>query len=364
MLSTPLRAACLFILACTLALPAATAPTPAANTRTREQIEALIDQAGKTPPDWWNSVPLHYPPSLDLTYSGPLKPWNPQRNLGQYIWDIVNPNPAKWKEGVRLMHHVLTVNKDNPKKVAETADHLGTMYHKLLRDWPRAVFWYRKALKLGDYNPDDYTLELSECYWRLGNKDMCLQELKTIESDDTHHAGVVKLWGDLGHFDEALRLAELKAKEDRADVGFRAAGDVCRLAGRTDQAVAYYEKALHTPNNWKGWTHHQERVRASLDAVKLFDQLDPKRVADGAWQSTVNGYAGPLTVEVKVKTGRIESVKVVQHKEKQFYTAIQDTTDRILQKQNLRGIDLTTGATITAEAIVNASAKAMAKGMK
>jgi uncharacterized protein with FMN-binding domain len=72
----------------------------------------------------------------------------------------------------------------------------------------------------------------------------------------------------------------------------------------------------------------------------------------------------PLHVAVSVKRARIESVNVTAHQEKQFYSAITDTTARILEKQGVKGVDMTSGATITAEAMVNATAKALASGMK
>lgn len=69
-------------------------------------------------------------------------------------------------------------------------------------------------------------------------------------------------------------------------------------------------------------------------------------------------------MEVTVQNGRIESVKVVQHKEKQFYSAITDTIRKIIEKQGMKGVDATSGATITSEAIINATAKALARQMK
>ena len=36
--------------------------------RTREEVLVLIEHAGKTKPDWWDSVPLTYPETLDLSY--------------------------------------------------------------------------------------------------------------------------------------------------------------------------------------------------------------------------------------------------------------------------------------------------------
>ena len=62
--------------------------------------------------------------------------------------------------------------------------------------------------------------------------------------------------------------------------------------------------------------------------------------------------------------GRIEAVRVVHHKEKQFYSAIDDTTRKIVQRQGVKGVDATSSATITSNAIINASAKALAGAMK
>jgi len=53
---------------------------------------------------------------------------------------------------------------------------------------------------------------------------------------------------------------------------------------------------------------------------------------------------------------------VIKHVEKQFYAAITDTTNQIVKKQSVNGIDATSRATITSQAIVNATAKALAKG--
>ena len=96
----------------------------------------------------------------------------------------------------------------------------------------------------------------------------------------------------------------------------------------------------------------------------MFDDLNLARIPDGTYQSSSIAYNGPLRVAVVVKNARIESVKVTRHTEKQFYSAITDTTARIIEKEGVKGVDMISGATITAEAIVNATAKALASGMK
>ena len=67
---------------------------------------------------------------------------------------------------------------------------------------------------------------------------------------------------------------------------------------------------------------------------------------------------------VTVHSGRITDVKVEKHEEKQFYSSIKDTTADIVAKQGVKGVDATSGATITAVAIINASAKALVGGMR
>ena len=51
---------------------------PAEVVRTRAEVEALIRAAGQTPPDWWEDVPLNYPPALDLTWDDAQR--GPTRN--------------------------------------------------------------------------------------------------------------------------------------------------------------------------------------------------------------------------------------------------------------------------------------------
>ena len=67
-----------------------------------------------------------------------------------------------------------------------------------------------------------------------------------------------------------------------------------------------------------------------------------------------------VQVEVVVRSKRIDSVRVTQHREKQFYSALTDTPYKIIEKQGVKGVDTTSSATITSEAIINAAAKALA----
>ena len=94
-------------------------------TRTRAEIEALIKKVGGGQPDWWASVELRYPDTLDLSWPVQLPRgtrWDANRNVGQFLWDVINPNPSRWREGVKLVNHVMILNKNDPAKVRRSLD--------------------------------------------------------------------------------------------------------------------------------------------------------------------------------------------------------------------------------------------------
>ena len=109
---------------------------------------------------------------------------------------------------------------------------------------------------------------------------------------------------------------------------------------------------------------NKNRARANIEAIEVFDLLDLKKVPDGTYKSSSIAYAGMLEVAVTVKKRKITSVKVTKHQEKQFYAAMFDTPRQIVAKQGLKGVDAVSGATMTSEAILNATAKALANAMK
>ncbi len=345
--------------------PAAASKTPvvpAGVNRSKAEIEALIDKLGQTSPDWWDSADLNYPQSLDLSWPEPAPPpWNAQKNVGQYIWDVINPNPGRWHHGIRLVHHLLTTHQKDRQKRIRAMETLGNMYFNLLQDYPRAAFWWRKAIAdRGAAMPSG--VSLAECYWRLGNRQMALEQLNKIPL----YYPTIKLLADMGETRRALQIAEASARS-LPDMAWLYAGDAARVGGQYQQALQYYQKVLDVPATGRMQQRierNQTRARANIEGIKLFDALDLKRIPDGKYRGASPAYAGDLTVEVTVKGGRIQAVDVVAHQEKQFYSAITDTTRKIVQKQSLKGIDATTHATITSDAIVNASAKALAGGMK
>lgn len=331
--------------------------------RTPKEVETLIKKVGAEAPEWWDSVELKYPKTLDMTW--PLKPggqWDNQKNVGQYIWDVINPNPGRWKEGIKLVHHLMLKNRNDKAKLARSMQTMGIMFHNFTQDWPRAVFWWGMSRKYGQ--PIDQAM-LANCFWQMGCEEMARQVLERLQSDYTRNGAIIKLWADMGELDKALLLAEQKARNGNPNIAYLAAGNASRQAGRMAQALTYYRKAANaTPpdkdnNDFK---RAQKQAAENIDVIRTFELLNLKLIADGRYTGTSTAFNGPLTVEVQVKAGRIVSVRVTQHQEKQFYSALTETPKKILDRQSIKDIDACTGATITSEAIINATARALADG--
>ncbi|OYW20959.1 MAG: hypothetical protein B7Z55_06395 [Planctomycetales bacterium 12-60-4] len=326
----------------------------------RAALDALVDKQGKTPPDWFQATKLNYPQTLDLSW--PEKPagaWNNQKNVGQFVWDVINPNPSRWREGVKLMHQLLTMHQKDPEKRERIMLTLANMYHNLLEDYARAAFWYRAAGVERD--PVEFATSavvLAECYWRLGYSDEARALLAKVPAGVKH----AKLLGDMGEVNKSVQMASANA--DAQGYAYLTAGDAYRQAGRYAEAVKQYQRvlAMEIPaNNPPGrLVQNHKRATANIEAIRAFELFDIRNVADGRYTASSQGYEAPVEVAVTVTRGRIAAVNVTRHREKQFYSAMTDTPAKIIAKQHVKGVDTTSNATITSEAIVNATAKALA----
>ncbi|MGL6193991.1 MAG: FMN-binding protein, partial [Thermoguttaceae bacterium] len=335
-------------------------------TRTPKQVADLIQQQGSTPPDWLAAAKLEFPKTLDLSFSDSPGDWNNQKNIGQYIWDIINPNQGRWKQGVKFMYHLLDVNKNNPQAIRKVQETLGDFYFKFFQDYPRAAYWWTKAgvAKQPSDRPWHAGL-LAECYWKLGSKKMA-QDLLEKMPLTLHH---IKLYADMGELDKALKIVDQIAQYNaRPDFVYIYAGDACRTAGKFDKAVEYYQKVLDIPENPNRTKEQMERntkrAAANIIGINAFNRLDIKKIPDGIYKGDSVGFAGQLYVEVTVKDKKITNVKVTSHEEKQYYSSLDDIPHQIISKQSLTDIDAVSGATATSEAIVNAAAKALVAEQK
>jgi uncharacterized protein with FMN-binding domain len=179
------------------------------------------------------------------------------------------------------------------------------------------------------------------------------------------NAWTIRLWSQMGETGKALAQAQALARTSPHE-GYFIAGDVCRDAKRHEDAIAYYQKVLSAAKPAKRHEHYVERARANMEAVRIFDSLDLRRVRDGVWSAASLGYRGDVEVGVVVKNGRIESVCVREHEEDGYFYNLCDPLllKAIVRQQGVKGVDAITGATVTSEAIINATAKALADGMQ
>lgn len=342
------------------ATPAKPEPSSPTNGQlSRQAVTALIAKAGSELPEWWESTQLNYPQSLDLSW--PMKPegnWNNQKNVGQFIWDVINPNPNRWRSGIKLVHKCMESHNGNPSLLTRDMKTLGRMYFTLLQDYGRAAYWFQKA---GVSKGEGPSVQLAECYWRLGNSPMAVE----MVSNKKLPISTIKLYGDMGNHQRALQLASaFKRNGSTNPLIDQLLGDALRNAKQYELAKKHYQLVIESEAFRNEQYEHREKSRAreSINAIELFEDADVSNVANGKYQGNSTGYSGQIRVEVSVDNGQIEAVRVVSHKERQFYSSIEDTTKQILDLQSVQGIDGTTGATITSQAIVNASARALSQG--
>lgn len=350
--------------------PSTEPPSPVTRTGpSTKDILKGIDQSGQTQPDWWDGVQMvDYPKSLDMQFPEPPKgsPWNTNQNIGQYMWSVINENESRWKGGAKFMMHVMDVNKSNPEGLSKAMDQMAHIYTDLLEDYERGAFWLQqKARKFGGSFTTGNAVKLANCYYRLGSRSLAEAVLRKT---DNRSQGVIKLWGDMGNLTKALEAAARLASGGQPHNAYMAAGDACRSNGEFQKAITHYQKVLELEvpegNQAKRVNQVRDRAQASLDAIKLFETLDVALVADGTYQSSSIGYSGQVNVQVIVSNAKIANLRLTQHQEKQYYSSIVDTTRQIIAKNSVKGVDATAAATLTSEAIINATAKALSPGMK
>jgi uncharacterized protein with FMN-binding domain len=335
--------------------------------RTSEEIKALIDQQGRAAPSWYKDTSLDFPDTLDLTWPDTKPPtWNYTRHVEHYIWDIISSNRSRYGNGVRFMHHLLQENKGNPHTLAKIMNELGRMYFEFFDNYARAAFWWQNAQVTRNerYRQTDSPARLAECYWRLGNRQLAIATL--TETPLTY--GVIKLWGDLAETDHAVELAKRAIKEGlEASEVYLLAGDALRAAERYDDAVGYYQKtlALETSGpNRDQIDRNQKRAKGTVELIQLFDKLNFKEVAEGHYEDKSYGYAGNVYLKTSVANSRLNEIKITSLSDKQYYHAVEATIKKIIKQQSVKGIDAISGATVTSEAVIRATAKAMAQGTR
>lgn len=324
--------------------------------RGSRSVEEIIQREGSTKPDWYDSVPLDYPKTLDLSWPQPKGKWNPQVNVGQYLISVVYRRPDTWRSTAKLFHHIIDISDGNPTARRNAMDRLAHVYSRLLGDFPRAAYWWQRyAKETGDLN-NQQAVGLAECYWRLGGKEKAEQILRRLDR------GTVKLWAEMGELDEALAAAKEEAKGRWPYEAILAAGNACRSHGRYRDAMVYYKRLATLPADGNGAKNAQRMAtlgQQSVRATQVYQDLDLRSARDGEYTGAGDGYRGPVQVKVTVRGGAIQEVKVTQHKEDWYCRSLTDIPRQLTEKQGVRGVHAVTGATYTSNAIVNGAAEAL-----
>jgi uncharacterized protein with FMN-binding domain len=339
----------------------AAAPAATGAGRAQTEILAEIAKAGATPPAWWASVQMRTPSTLDLTGTYRPKAWEPQKAYGAYFWSVINPNPQRWREGIKLHAQAMDARQKDKDALLQCMTSLADAYLRYEKDHARAAHWWNRAIQMGWSPPPEPAAGLAECYFRLGSARMASETLLKYSSVC---GAAVKLLAEMGETDRAIQMAGQMA-QSMPEAGHVYAGNVCRLAGDLPRAVSYYEKALAVKSGGRRLQQYQQRARDAIRAIELYDKLDVARVKDGTFHGSGAGYRGPVDVAVKVEGGRITETRITRHKEDDyfFHLTVPELPGRIVKANTVKGIDTITGATVTGEAILNASAQALRSGM-
>ena len=279
------------------------------------------------------------------------------------MFSVIGPNPSRWKQSIKLLHHVLEVRKDDKKLRTEAMRMLGDVYFQYIKDYARSAFWLRQAIRSKKRPNFTTVVNLAECYWKLGSKPMAMVLLKQYRLDRKANSRAIKLWSNMGDYNKASSLAQL-LKKSRPAEGYLAAGNVARQAGQYKAALEFYEKVLTAKSSSRYASQYYQRAQTNMDTVRLYEMFDLAKIPDGKYSGTAISYKSQLTVEVIVSDRKIKSVTVTKHGDNRFFTSLKDVPEQIVARQDIKGIDAVSGATITSEAIVSAASKALADGAK
>ncbi|MFW6153819.1 MAG: FMN-binding protein [Planctomycetota bacterium] len=332
----------------------------------RDEVKGRIRVIGPSPPDWWNQVELTYPDTLDLDGTQASGDGRPEVDLAAYVAERIRPDRRRWREGVKLLHHVIKARKADPARRAEAMELLGDLYFDLFNDWVRAAHWYETSMLHRRRVRAVLTVRLAECYWRIGSREMAVETLRRFRQDmHLPSAMAAQLWCQMGYAGGAMKMAEkMIADPQRADEGHLAAGNIRRYTGRLDEAIEHYEQAAALTTGSRYLERRRRRARANLAAVKALRSLDLSRVPDGAHRGEAVGYKGPVVVKVHVADGAITGVEIVSRTEDRAGRAFDNAAERILVHPDFAGIDATTGASTTGDAVTNATIDALHKAQR
>ncbi len=198
---------------------------------------------------------------------------------------------------------------------------------------------------------------------------------KNPERNTHAYIDLMSCYRYFGLYAKAKATADLAMKNlpnDRWQVARQAdvhdaLGDLYAEMGDKKSARMHYAKAagLYPKSKQPTGRHllarRAAKVRAKIDLLDM-GAIESGKLRDGKYTGDSLAYTGPLHVTVTVRGGRISNV-AVKHTEKIHQNAPQIIPRRIVETQSLK-VDAVTAATVTSQAIVNGTLRALRKAAR
>lgn len=291
-----------------------------------EPTLAEATAALKIPPDWMADQPVHYDTS---------QPWKVAR---KHIRKLLAR--GKMREAMKLTYDYLVVRK------VQKDQHEYPMYLYLGGEYAWAIKIYKEHLKAKGQPHAHESRCLASCYAEFGEHEKALAALRY---------GLKHLpkppWGTMAAAGVHDQMGDVQA----------ARGDKPQAKTHYRKAIAHYRRAK--PKYGRHLLPRRiAKVQSKLDLLER-EAIDLAKLRDGVYRGKSLGYVKDVWATVTLKAGRITDIKV-QHQENIEQGATRIIPKRILAAQGL-DVDAVTGATVTSQAIVEATYRALQKaGLK
>jgi len=178
-----------------------------------------------------------------------------------------------------------------------------------------------------------------------------------------------------GDYDQALDVLDLGLKSlpdpperTMAEASVHdAMGDTCAAKGEMEKAVEHYRQAMDLYGKARPrygrhlLPRHIRKVQSKIDLIGI-QALDITSIANGTYRGESLGYGKPLYATVVVRDGKITDI-TLKHSEKIEQGATKSVPKQIIERQSLQ-VDTVTGATITVQAIIEATYRALSTARK
>lgn len=274
------------------------------------------------PPGWLADVPVHYDTR------------NPWKQARLHIRKLLAKGGPHRKEAIKLTCDYLV------EREVQKDTHEYPMYLYLGGEYAWAIKVYEERLRPRPKGRTHEYSDLASCYMKFGEAGKALGILKDALSQLPDPPWKV--------FNEAKLHAHI--------------GDVYARTGDTENAAMHYRTAIRLFGKAKPkYGRHLlprriAKTQAKLDLLYR-DALNLGALPDGIYQGMSLGYSKDLLATVKIEGGRIVDIRV-RHQENIEQGATKIIPQRIIEKQDLR-IDAVTGATVTSQAIIEATYRAL-----